>query len=110
MTQNKNTTMAAIAYLVFFVPLLTDAKKDPFVRFHVRQGLGLLITFFALRFLTLVLIAPLFSLLTGLYLGILYLANLVLIALFFLGVWNALKGEKTPLPVIGPLADKYLKI
>ena len=38
----KNTTMAVIAYIIFFVPLLTgDAQKDAFVKYHVKQGLVL---------------------------------------------------------------------
>ena len=40
--KSKNTTMAIIAYIIFFVPLLTgDAKKDSFVKYHVKQGLVL---------------------------------------------------------------------
>ena len=39
---NKNTMMAVIAYILFFVPLLTgDAKKDSFVKYHTKQGLVL---------------------------------------------------------------------
>ncbi|MDP3953369.1 MAG: hypothetical protein Q8P99_00900 [bacterium] len=110
MVQKKNTTLAVLAYLIFFVPLLTSSKGDSFVRFHVRQGLGLLITFFAFRFLTLFLLAPLISPLGSLYLGILYLTNIILVVLFALGVWNATQGEEKPLPFIGPLADKYLKL
>ena len=31
--------MAIIAYILFFVPLLTgDRKKSPFVKFHTNQG------------------------------------------------------------------------
>jgi len=38
-TEEKNTGMAIVAYILFFIPLLTDAKKDPFVKYHVKQGL-----------------------------------------------------------------------
>jgi len=34
----KNTAMGIIAYIVFFVPLLTSSKNDPFVKYHVKQG------------------------------------------------------------------------
>ncbi len=37
--KEKNTAMAAVAYLIFFLPLLTDAKNDQFVKYHVKQGL-----------------------------------------------------------------------
>ena len=41
--EKKNIGMAIVAYILFFVPLLTDDKNDPFVRYHVRQGLAFLI-------------------------------------------------------------------
>ncbi len=109
MTSKKNTGMAVVAYLVFFLPLLTEAKKDPFVKYHVKQGLGLLITFFALRFLTLFLIAPLFYMLGFLFMFVLWATNLFLVALLILGMMNAAKGEEKPLPLIGKWADKLLK-
>ncbi len=110
MAEKKNTTLAAVAYILFFAPLLTKAKDDPFVRFHVRQGLGLLITFFAFRFLTLFLIAPLYNIATPIFLGVLYITNIAILGLLVLGIWNAVKGEQNPLPVIGPWAEKYLKL
>ncbi|GAF91940.1 unnamed protein product, partial [marine sediment metagenome] len=39
--KEKNTGMAIVAYILFFIPLLTDAKNDPFVKYHVKQGLSL---------------------------------------------------------------------
>ena len=110
MNDKKNTSMAVLAYFLFFLPLLTDAKKDAFVRFHVRQSLGLLITFFALRMVTIFLISPLFYILGALFGLVLMATNLFLLVLFVMGVMNASKGEKKPLPVIGEFADKTLKI
>ena len=109
MVDKKNTGMAIVAYLIFFLPLLTEAKKDPFVKYHVKQGLGLLIAFFALRFITLFLIAPLFYLVGFLFMSILWVINLFLLALLILGIMNAAKGEEKPLPLIGKWADKFLK-
>ncbi|MCR4261128.1 MAG: hypothetical protein NUV96_02265 [Candidatus Colwellbacteria bacterium] len=109
MTDKKNTGMAVVAYLIFFLPLLTEAKKDPFVKYHVKQGLGLLISFFVLRFLTLFLIAPLFYLSVSLFMLVLWATNLFMLALLILGMMNASKGEEKPLPLIGKWADKLLK-
>ncbi len=112
MKDKKNTGMAAVAYFIFFLPLLTEAKKDPFVKYHVRQGLGFLITFFALRFLTLFLIAPLAdsAYFFDLFFTLVYwVANLFLVTLLILGVMNAIKGEEKPLPLIGEWANKTLK-
>ena|SRR3989344_9432813 len=109
MTDKKNTGMAIVAYLIFFLPLLTEAKKDPFVKYHVKQGLGLLIAFFVLRFVTLFLVAPLFYILWPVYMLVLWVTNLFLIALLVLGIMNASKGEEKPLPLIGRWSDKLLK-
>ena len=109
MTDKKNTGMAIVAYLIFFLPLLTEAKKDPFVKYHIKQGLGLLIAFFVLRFVTLFLVAPLFYILWPVYMLVLWVTNLFLIALLVLGIMNASKGEEKPLPLIGKWSDKLLK-
>ena len=109
MTDKKNIGMAIVAYLIFFLPLLTEAKKDPFVKYHVRQGLGLLIAFFALRFLTLFLIAPLFYTFGFLFMFVLSATNLFLVVLLVLGMMNAAKGEEKPLPLIGEWSNKLLK-
>lgn len=34
--KEKNIGMAVVAYILFFIPLLTDAKNDPFVKYHVK--------------------------------------------------------------------------
>lgn len=100
--------MAIVAYLIFFLPLLTGAKKDPFVKYHVRQGLGLLVAFFALSLVQIVLISPIF----GIFLSDLvnWVVKLFLFAFMVLGIMNAIKGEEKPLPIIGKWADKFLKL
>jgi len=95
-TGQKNTGMAVVAYILFFVPLLTDAKNDPFVKFHVKQGF--------LIFLSWVIIAIIgFLPLAGF---ITWILNIAVICLFVIGIMNALKGEEKQLPVIGRFADK----
>jgi len=97
----KNTGMAVVAYLLFFVPLLIDeVKDDPFVKFHVKQGL--------LIFLTLI---------AGLMVGVIPLIGwlIAMIAPFFvfvmlvIGILNALAGKKEPLPLIGKYAEEWFK-
>jgi len=100
----KNTTMAAIAYIVFFVPLLTDSKDDPFVKFHVKQGLLLLILGIAVSILNSILDRiPFIGWLIAIVLGI------GMFALFVIGIMNALNGKTEPLPVIGKYAEQYFK-
>ena len=106
MAKSKNYGMAIIAYFIFFLPLLTDAKKDEFVRYHVRQGAGWLATFVILRFITIVILSP------GLFIfaPLLILINIFLLALLVIGVINAAQGKKKPLPLVGKWADELIKL
>jgi len=97
----KNTTMAIIAYLLFFVPLLTgDAKKDSFVKYHTKQGLIL--------FLLAVLITvvgwfiPFYFWWT-----IRWVLNLGILVLLIIGISNAVGGKEAPLPLIGKFSDVF---
>jgi len=100
-TQKKNTTMAIVAYILFFVPLLTEAKNDPFVKYHVKQGLSLFICGVAVSFLS--------GILSWFFRWISSLLSFGVFILFIIGVINASKGEEKPLPLIGKFAEK-LKI
>jgi uncharacterized membrane protein len=93
----KNTGLAMVAYLLFFVPLLTEQKNDPFVKYHVKQGFVLFVAACANM-----LIATLIPVLFMLY----WLLSLGVLALLIVGLINASSGKEKPLPVIGHLADK----
>ena len=93
--KSENTAMAVVAYILFFVPLLTDAKDDPFVKFHVKQGLLLFIIAVANMVLT-----PLLFMIT-------WLIGIFVLVLAILGIMNALNGKKEPLPLIGQYAEKF---
>lgn len=99
--KGKNTGMAAIAYLIFFIPLLTDSKDDPFVKFHVKQGLILLL------FSVLVSIVSTFIPFIGLFF-VAPIGGIVTVILFVIGIMHAMNGEEKELPLIGSLA-KNLK-
>ncbi len=102
---------AVVAYFLFFIPMLVaEAKKNDFVRFHIRQGLGLFITFFALRLLTLVILQPLFAVFGLLSLLLVPIINILLLILLIVGIINAASGERKSLPVVGQWFDKYLKV
>ena len=87
----KNKVVAAIAYAIFFVPLLVD-KDSEFGKFHANQGLLLLIVSLIGN-----------AVLTISIVGILLLPvlNVILLVLFIMGVINAINGEAKDLPVIG---------
>lgn len=92
----KNIGMAVVAYILFFIPLLTDAKNDPFVKYHVKQGLVLFITS---------LIAMAISWLPMIYMFS-WVLHVGLFVLFVIGIMNAIGGKEAPLPFIGQFADK----
>ena len=97
--KEKNTGMAAVAYILFFIPLLTDAKDDAFVKYHVKQGLVL--------FIVEIIVWIIGSILPwGLHV-ITQLLNLGVFILIILGIMNAIQGEKKPLPLIGQFGDQF---
>lgn len=107
-SSSKNTGMAIVAYILFFVPLLTDAKNDPFVKFHVKQGLvvfllGVVVSIFN-RLL------PSFwglGIITRMLLLMVDLLSLGVFILVVIGIVNASRGEEKPLPLVGKFAEQF---
>jgi uncharacterized membrane protein len=98
----KNTGMAILAYILFFIPLLAGAQKDPFVKYHVKQGLVLFCLWVIVWFLSVLVpwywlsIHWLFSLL-----------DLGIFVLMILGIVNAANGKQEPLPLVGQFANMF---
>lgn len=97
---DKNKGMAIVAYILFFVPLLTEAKDSPFVKFHIKQAIMLIIAWVAVTILGLV---PILGWIAA------PIASLVLFVFWIIGVINAVNGEAKQVPLIGKYADQYLK-
>ncbi len=73
-------TMAAIAYLIFWLPfLMDDARKNKFVMFHVEQAIVALILCFICG------------------IGLIFMV---------IGIINAINGKVTPLPLVGQFGEK----
>ncbi len=89
----KNKGIAAVAYILFFVPLLA-AKDSRFATYHANQGLLLLILAVAINVIGGII--PFIG-----WFLILPLGNLLVFILFVLGLVNALQGRTKPLPLIG---------
>lgn len=97
---NNNVIMAVLAYLgiLIIVPFVTDAKNDPFVKFHLKQGLVLVISEVIGIFIGVVpilgwIIAP-----------FLMLFNLIMV---ILGIVNAATGKQKQLPIIGSIGNNF---
>lgn len=97
-SSKKNTGMAIVAYIIFFIPLLTEAKNDPFVKYHVKQGLILFIGYVIEMFVGTI---PFFGWIITPLLGV------ILFILFIIGIINAINGKEKPLPVIGKFAENF---
>ena len=93
----KNKAMAIVGYIIpilFFIPLVTDAKNSPFAKFHANQQLNLLLA------------AVVVNIVGGVipFIGwfiILPLGTIFLIVVAIMGIINGSKGDMKPLPVIG---------
>lgn len=97
--KGKNTGMAVVAYIVFFIPLLTDAKNDPFVKYHVKQGLVLFIC--AVGVWLVASVIPILGILIA------PILNIAILVLLIMGIINAVNGVEKPLPLIGYLAESF---
>src|SRR5437763_4886306 len=84
----KGKTMAIIAYLIFFVPLLVeDAKKNRFAMYHTEQSLVL--------FIIELIVVVLATVTCGIG-SVLFVVPLVLVVL---GIVNASQGQVKPVPL-----------
>jgi uncharacterized membrane protein len=90
----KNKVVAAVAYLIFFLPLIA-APDSKFGRFHANQGLVLLIVGMVGN-LVLGMIPILGWILLPLY-------SLAIFVLAVLGLVNTLNGKAKKLPIIGKI-------
>ncbi len=97
--KEKNIGMAILCYfgILVLIPLLTDSKKDPYVKFHIKQGLVLLITGVATLFISMI---PILGWIVGFILWI------VIFVLFIIGLINAIGGKEKELPIIGQYGEK----
>jgi uncharacterized membrane protein len=89
-------TMAFVAYLIFFIPLLMDEyKKNKFVMYHTEQSIVIVIAW---------LIVGVLSTVTC---GIGAVLMILPIVLQIIGIINAFGGKVAPLPLIGQFGEKF---
>lgn len=97
---SSNTGMAVLAYLgiLVVIPLVSDAKNDPFVKFHAKQGLVLLICEIVGWA---ILAIPLLGWVAG---PIIELGSLIMI---ILGIINVVNGQMKELPIVGQFVRNF---
>ena len=94
-------TAAITSYIlgigVFIAMSMNAEDKNSFASFHIRQGLGLTLTFFSLGLI----ISNLDSLMISAPMWI------FISVLWGYGIFSAIKGETKPLPIVGALYQKW---
>jgi uncharacterized membrane protein len=100
----EGKTAAIISYILIFGPLIAlsinSENKNTFASFHIRQGLGITLTFITLgltisHFDSVMIAAPMWIFIS---------------VLSVYGIFTAARGETTPLPILGAFFQKWLKM
>lgn len=99
----QTTLMAVLAYIgpLVIIPFLV-AKDDPFVKFHIKQGLILFVGHVILWILH-----PLLGMYLGMLWSLISLLNLALIVLAVIGIVNVVQKREKELPVVGQFSKYF---
>lgn len=98
-SENKNTAMGVLAYIgPLVIVSYVVAKDDPFVKFHIQQGLVLLVLEVAVWILSMM-IWPLWMLWN--------IVNIAIVVLAILGIVNVVQGKEKALPLVGSFAKHF---
>ncbi len=91
---NSMTILAILSYLYILViiPIIFGSKK-PFIQYHTRQGMALLIVWVLFAFSFYLPVAP-------------WIFALFIVVCIIVGIINVVTGHERPLPLIGKLAIK----
>lgn len=97
--KQNNTLMGVLAYLgiLIIIPFLM-AKDEPFVKFHIKQGLILVIV---------ELVVWVIGMTMWQLWQVLQLVNLAAIVFAVIGIVNVVQGQQKELPLIGSLAKNF---
>jgi uncharacterized membrane protein len=104
--EDNTKTMSILAYILFFVPLLTGAyKQSEAVKFHTNQGTVLFITaaIYGVAYSILSMVLIFIPYVGWALIAILGLCSLGIAALCIIGIINAVQGQCKPLPLIGKI-------
>lgn len=102
-TIEKGKSAAITSYIliigVFIAMSMNSEEKNAFASFHIRQALGLSITFISLGLIISNFDSPMISISMWIFLSILWT----------FGIFSAIKGETKPIPLLGTLFQKWFE-
>ena len=99
--EQQNKLMAVLAYIgpLVIVSYLV-ANKNPFVKFHIKQGLVLFAISIICWFLRMAVYSYAFW-------SILNIVNLAILVLAIIGIVNVVNGKEKELPVVGQFSKHF---
>lgn len=101
--EQKNVLMGILAYLgPLVIVSYIIAREDPFVKFHIKQGLVLLVIEVGLWILS-----SFFWTLFYQFWMMWQIFNFALFILAILGIVNAAQGKEKELPLVGSFAKNF---
>lgn len=96
---SKNTLMAALAYVgPLIIVSYIVAKDDPFVKFHIKQGLVLFVVEVALWVV---------GMMMYMLWPLIQVVNLAVIVFSIIGIVNSVQGNEKELPLIGGFGKHF---
>ncbi|REG88046.1 DUF4870 domain-containing protein [Winogradskyella sediminis] len=97
---NEGKTLGLVAYLTLLGTLIAyfmnQDKRNPFTAFHIRQGLGLGITYILIAFVISSFDSMMISMSFWLFFSVLYLY----------GIYGAVTGKRSKIPLLGDFFQK----
>lgn len=100
-TLEEGKTAAITSYILIIGVLIAMSmnaeNKNPFASFHIRQALGLSLTFISLGLIISNFDNPMISISMWVFLSVLWTY----------GIFSAIKGETKPLPLLGAFFQKW---
>ncbi|GGW62454.1 hypothetical protein DFQ11_102387 [Winogradskyella epiphytica] len=102
-TVEEGKTLALVAYLTLLGTLISffmnQEKRNPFTSFHIRQGLGLGLTYILLGFLVSSFDSFVISMSFWLFFAVLYIY----------GIFGAITGKLNKIPLLGDFFQNFFK-
>lgn len=102
-TIEKGKSIAITSYIlivgVLIAMSMNGEDKNPFASFHIRQSLGLSLTFISLGLIISNFDSPLISMSMYLFISVLWIY----------AMFSAINGQTRPIPLLGHLFQKWFK-